>query len=582
MVSRDLAALVKRTPGYLDFVREVVVSQSAVSSIIEEYPHEFIQELYPMYIADASTGDSDRDRICYIAQPDILDIILEYRPKNISKVNMNGSSPLHLAVDKYNIIAVKMLLNADAVIDDRVDKNALTPYGSALEKVQYICNLTPYDKNDTVSSVLERFTKMYQKQLITALDPARYKNNMIRNIQDCVPYALVLYNQLIINCITRYQCGFTRANGVSDISIIGSDFSTYPIDMFRIDNNEEFSAIIQNSNDTAFRLYSDGYNSNSTMAKTGSLAEYYELGWSNLSQDNASHQALFQLFLNRSSIDAPSLVLHRILAYVNRVIKEPGSLTRKRIQPALDILSNMPRFSSDVLEQIEPDGDSHDKRLVLQVIKMYLNTPVKSMIKQYIMSSIKQIDPVSSLKMTDDMLARKITLAVDDNGRTIDECVVDVLPSLAYKWYSSTYSDVHDLAKLITSDQQLFEFITTIMKNLLVTRLTDNYNIIDAVNKDLVPFLSNAYRSVIQTIRSEIRSYGNFIANSYQAIQILYLLLPEDINVPHSPIKKIYSGSLVNDSKIAAPIMPDTNLVDQEDLESMAFMNGIQLGDEMI
>lgn len=181
---------------------------------------------------------------CYKVNINIIDKIIT--PENINAKNSNGMTPMHIAVDMCNPVALDMLLDRGSKSHTFKDVFMRTPFDILKQKID---THTQYIKiNKTIKESLAYFIEPYKEIIIKKLKDPKFNGNIIKFTDKCVSIMTVMINHTYHLMLHNYRYNFSRElkdkivnHCTSLLSQINP--STYPIDLFRIESIQELKNV---------------------------------------------------------------------------------------------------------------------------------------------------------------------------------------------------------------------------------------------------------------------------------------------------------------------------------------------------
>ncbi len=237
-------------------------------------------------------------------------------------------------------------------------------------------------------------------------------------------------------------------------------------------------------------------------------------------------------YLNKNLQNAPSMIfslLHNTLNTIlgRRVLNGFDASNKAEINSIVEFFEKVKNYIESKNSYPNNLNDNpileEEFNQIMYLINLILTPAIINIILSQLMSSIRESDTTLLLTQNQTDLLRDIRNTTF-NGQTIESFVSGVLPKLAYKYYTTTYSNSNDTDMKIASSGDLFLPIVQIIKSIKIIQITDNSPIIQNIKEYLIPFLSNTYQNFIYHIRLAIYGYERYLLNTYQITKNFQLL----------------------------------------------------------
>jgi ankyrin repeat protein len=141
------------------------------------------------YLAENPTYE----KMCLILNPNILLTLLK-RVSNINDKNIDGNSPLHLAIEIQHVPAIRMLLKKQAKLYGKVAKNyrGLSPYEYMM---LLLSNHNKIMYESSTNSKITKFTNVFYKTFIRNIfDKPDFKNSIPEFMDTAFVMIIILFN----------------------------------------------------------------------------------------------------------------------------------------------------------------------------------------------------------------------------------------------------------------------------------------------------------------------------------------------------------------------------------------------------
>lgn len=185
-----------------------------------------------------SQGDLKTNKKCYQIDPVIVGKMLI--SDTINSKNGDGNTPLHLAIYLNDPEIVELLISHGANPKSFPNLRQKTPYQIGIENA---INHLQFSSGSTVIEILNNFSTTFNDLMMAQLMDDKFNRNVIKNITDGIPIALVIYNHMFHVYLENYKYDFNIELKDALQEIIRKYFNVttnyiYPIDLFEINDTD--------------------------------------------------------------------------------------------------------------------------------------------------------------------------------------------------------------------------------------------------------------------------------------------------------------------------------------------------------
>jgi hypothetical protein len=197
-------------------------------------------------------------------------------------------------------------------------------------------------------------------------------------------------------------------------------------------------------------------------------------------------------------------------------------------------LSVIVQFYQIVKEYIEaknPNANIDDDPIIkeevdqlIYLINLIITPAMRNILIGEILKGLRQMDQAETIIRDENLIMDEIT-KTKFNDQTIDSYMTNILPLLAIKYYTTTYSSDNDPDRKIVNPTDLFTPVIQILKMNKQIQITDESTIVQNLKEYLFPFMSNTYQNFIHHLKLTIYGYDRYLLNTYQRARILQSIL---------------------------------------------------------
>lgn len=557
----------------------------------------FINHIQSIDYDNDTEGDTTK---CYQVDPEIAKMLIT--PDTINKKNSDGKTPLALAVETNNVELIKLLKSRGAIADSFNDLRDKSPlFNSRTELNDHL----EYTRGETNRKTIDNFAITFNDLMISRINNAENKNNIIKNITLGIPIQLVMYNHMFHMYLQNYRYGFDINLKKSIINIIskyynpGYNITAFPWDLYLINDNSVIETIIESSqppqrannaivkNNSALldankkqidilenqidglqkekmqetdpkkiqiidnfldqldihlndlkmersKLTTPVYNTNNTNNifaplyrhtisnaisnindRNMDLTEFYDYVQGRLSSSNEMYLNIWQNYLQKNLNDSPSMIFSLLDNLIPKILdghKEDLNAITSFYQKSAEYIQSKNQYPNNYDDNpILIEEAKH----IIYIINLILTPAIRNILYNQIYQNLENINTINTTRAQTmmDIINTKF------NKQTIDSYLKDILPMVAIKYFTSTYSDL-DPERRITTVEDIFTPIQQILISNKSIQISEESQIIVNFKESLVPLFSNTYQNFIHHLRFSIYSYEKYITNTSRLLKV--------------------------------------------------------------
>lgn len=268
------------------------------------------------------------------------------------------------------------------------------------------------------------------------------------------------------------------------------------------------------------------------ISRGADLVEFYRIAFGRIGQNHQMYQAIWDNYLNKNLSSAPSMIFSLLNNDINRIVNlSRANLVNAEVKSELRTITDFYKLVAKYIQSKNPNGSLDDDPMLSQefsqivyLINLILSPAIRNILLSQIYQGLREMDGANTIIRDQTAFFDEIT-RLEFNGHTLDSYLYDVLPQLATKFYTGTYSNSEDSDRQITSSGDLFMPFIFIVKSNKIIQVTDESTLIKNMREYLIPFISNTYQNFIYHIRLAIYGYERYILNTYQLLRIMQSLI---------------------------------------------------------
>ncbi|ANB50514.1 putative ankyrin repeat protein [Powai lake megavirus] len=272
---------------------------------------------------------------------------------------------------------------------------------------------------------------------------------------------------------------------------------------------------------------------NKTRDRNLTLIDFYNLGFQRIGTNSDLYIAIWNDYLNKNINNTPSMIfslLNKIIGDdINTIFDENNNGIVKKELETISKFFEIVRNYIESVDQYPKNLDDNpilmeESKQIIYLINLILTPTIKNIILNQILSGFSEMDPLKTFtndpnKIIDSIINAKF------NGTTLDRYLYDVLPQLAYKYYTTIYNNSDDVDMKITNGNDLYLPIIQILRQNSLINITEESVIVENMKEYLIPFISNTYHYFIYHIKLAKYGYERYIINTHKLIKILQIML---------------------------------------------------------
>jgi ankyrin repeat protein len=544
----------------LDNISQVEYRPDEAEFVIND--EDTIHTVYKLHLNNIVSNEQ-KDKTCYNYNKKMIKQLIN--PASINAKNIDGNTPLHLAV-MFRFNNIIKLLKENGAMPNNINNQNKTPNKIAYDALISQIKLTNGDK---VSDNIQMFNT-FNNMLMTQINDEKYQFNVPEKITMGIPIQIIMYNHMFHIFLENYQYGFTKQIKTNIRNILrkyyGHVETYYPNDFINF-NSSELKTLIEKNN------------LQNQISESKDKNNKYDLEINQMNLDNIVNQ------FSESQINPVPDTMKAINVIVNKQEKMKGdaieSATREQFivasQNIQDWINDLPNFPpGKTIAEFHSKNTIQEKNAFLQVWKFYIEKNILSapsmifhllnkliidnkinndelvqinefygifvkftQMKKDLPNNInenpiikeekEQIEYLINLIITPvayNVIANYVNSSMKNRDEQfltrelleLENYLKDKLPSLMYKYYTKIYNNNDiDIDKVISSTDQLFAPIIELIK-VLHLKIDDNDVIITNLKTYVFPWLDNIYNNFIKYIRVAVYGYEQHLLNISQLL----------------------------------------------------------------
>nr|AEX62909.1 putative ankyrin repeat protein [Moumouvirus Monve] len=263
------------------------------------------------------------------------------------------------------------------------------------------------------------------------------------------------------------------------------------------------------------------------------LIDFYNMSFKRIGNNNQLYLTIWDDYLNKDITSTPSIIFSLLNKIINiNLNKIINGKYDNDTNTELNIIGNFYGITKNYIQSKNQYPDNLDDNPILQeearqtiyLINLILTPTIRNIILNQVVTGLTEMDPLNTFTSNPSQIIDSI-LNAQYNGLTLDQYLYDVLPGLAYKYYSRRYNNANDIDKNITNDNDLYLPIIQIIQQNTLIGLNNDSLIIQNTREYIIPFISNTYQNFIYHIGLSQYAYERYLLNTWKLIKILQLLL---------------------------------------------------------
>uniref|UniRef100_A0A6G6AB10 Ankyrin repeat-containing protein n=1 Tax=Borely moumouvirus TaxID=2712067 RepID=A0A6G6AB10_9VIRU len=263
------------------------------------------------------------------------------------------------------------------------------------------------------------------------------------------------------------------------------------------------------------------------------LFDFYNISFKRIGSNNQFYLTIWDDYLNKEVSTAPSMIFSLLNKIINiNIDKIVNGKYDNNTYTELNIISHFYEITKNYIQSKNQYPDNLDDNPILQeearqtlyLINLILTPTIRNIILGQIVSGFSEMDPLKTFTSNPSQIIDNV-LNAQYNGLSLDQYLYNVLPNLAYKYYSRRYNNSNDVDKNITNDNDLYLPIIQIIQQNTLIGLNNDSIVIQNIREYIIPFISNTYQNFIYHIGLSQHAYEQYLLNTDKLIKILLLLL---------------------------------------------------------
>ncbi|AEQ33265.1 ankyrin repeat protein [Megavirus chiliensis] len=267
------------------------------------------------------------------------------------------------------------------------------------------------------------------------------------------------------------------------------------------------------------------------------LIDFYDLGFQRIGTNNDLYLAIWNDYLNKNINNTPSMIfslLNKIISNnINTIFDENNNqIIKTELKTELETISKFFEIVRNYIESVDQYPKNLDdnpilmeeSKQIIYLINLIITPSIRNIILNQILSGLSEMDPLKTFTNDSNKIIDSITNA-KFNGVTLDRYLYDVLPQLAYKYYTTVYNNSDDIDMKITNGNDLYLPIIQILRQNNLINITDDSVLAQNFREYLIPFISNTYHYFIYHVKLARHGYERYIINTHKLIKILQIML---------------------------------------------------------
>lgn len=527
-----------------------------------------------------SDGNTALHNAVMIGNPKLVEILLQYGAKPTSFSNIKGETPYDIAINNLKS-HIKFTVSFDNPTLSKIVENFAIPFNdllvSRLRDEKFGNNIV---KDITLGIPIQII--MYNHMFYLFLENYRYgftletknaiKNLFIQDYNHPNIYPVDLFttenNDQIVNILKSINTNSRTAEIVNKsnkkkidtinkkISLLESQISSLQKEKITTTDHEQLTFIdeleqkiateitehrkkldklIIDSNTIVdghtIQLYQYTVDSmkRSVVDRTFGILDFYNYGFSRIATNDHFHKTIWKNYIDKQLKNTQSMIFPIINDTLYRIIN-----TKKidEIKNDLDTIFNFFEIVSNYINSKSslPNNLNDNPILeeecnqVIYLINLILTPAMYNIILNQIYLGLRETDALKTI-ITDQSAILGEIISATFNNETIHDFLNNSLPKIAYKYFTTIYTNETDADKKILHGPDIFEPIVQIVKSIRIINITDDSVAIRNIRDYLIPFMINTYQNFIYHIRLSIFNYERYLINTHQLIKIVKLLL---------------------------------------------------------
>lgn len=399
-----------------------------------------------------------------------------------------------------------------------IDRNKQNPY--------------PIDLFDLSEDAVIQIIKPYKISNVAKADLNRINRKKVSIVNERIKF---IENQ--INGLTKEKQNTTDSQQVAFLDNILSRLSQELTDLNKEKSDLQYPD--PNGNvDVGMLAYFQSEMDNITNRvgdRSISLVQFYDESFGRVGKNKEVYLGIWKNYLQKNINQTPSMIFLVINVILNRILytldqypdlsRMPATLLME-IKSELKTIATFMKKYRDYVEfgiSIEigssSTSDLEQSQQVIYLINLIITPAVKNLIANQIYQGISEMIGAGTIAADENALFDQI-MATKFNGQTIDSYLENVLPNLAYRYYSANLTDIGT-----STGTDLFQPIINIIRDNQIVRIDESSVLIQNFRNYVVPYLLNTYQSFINTLTTTIYGYERYLLNTYQLVKILDTLI---------------------------------------------------------